>query len=115
MINIFYISTILFIWMNFYYINNKKNLDIRFFQRDLTKMSKVHLLYYCSRIFYWFWVIFGMCTNYFIFAILFSLGILKFPLYHINTKTYIIYNAILPVLNIILMFIILIKYLYDFL
>ena len=101
MINIFYLLSFIFIWMNLFYLSNLSKLDVRFYIRDVTKMSKIHFLYYITRVSYWFWIGFGVLTpNDNFFWILISLGFIKFIVYHINKSWYYIYKILLPLLSI---------------
>jgi hypothetical protein len=100
MINLFYILSFLFIWMNLYYLANLSKLDVRFYTRDITKMDGTHLLYYNSRVFYWFWIAFGILTPFGnFFWTLIILGFIKFLVYHVNKSWYAIYRVILPILS----------------
>lgn len=99
MTNIFYILSILFIFMNVYYIFKNKQLDRRFKERDIMGMSKIDLVYYLTKVVYWIWVPIGLFSGqYFIFCILIILGVLKFPIYHLNKNIFRIYNDIYPIL-----------------
>ena len=99
MTNIFYILSILFIFMNVYYIFKHNELDKRFEERDLMKLSKLDLVYYFTRFSYWIWIIVGLFSGQsFIFWILIGLASLKFPLYHINKNIFRVYNDVYPIL-----------------
>jgi hypothetical protein len=102
MIDIIYIISPLFIWMNIYYILNISKLDIRFVNRDL---DKSHYFWYITRVLYWIWLLIGLFTDISnIFLINISLIVLKFVLYHLNIKLYKIWSLLLPIVNIIIIF-----------
>jgi hypothetical protein len=85
--------------MNFYYLIKSKQLDKRFKDRDIVGISKLDLLYYVTKILYWIWIPIGFFTNKpELFFVLFTLAILKFPIYHLSKKTYSVYNNLYPVL-----------------
>jgi len=85
--------------MNVYYIFKHNELDKRFEERDLMKLSKLDLVYYFTRFTYWIWIIVGLFSGQsFIFCVLIGLASLKFPLYHINKNIFRVYNDIYPIL-----------------
>jgi len=98
---IFYLFSILFMFMHVYYLININQLDIRFSKRDLTKISKLHLLYYLTRVSYWIWIIIGLILGYHYFLwFLVSFSVLKFIFYHINSQLYKIWNLLVIPLSI---------------
>lgn len=103
---IFYILSIVFIWNDAYFVFNKERLMNLFEEKDFMSLTKVDVLFYFLKVVYWIWIIIGLFSSSY-FLILFILGFLKFPLYHLNKKAYIIYNNIVPILSILLLIIIL--------
>lgn len=101
MSNLFYLISIIFILSNFYYFSNRKVLDSRFKEKE--SKSKLQLIYYYIEIFYWIWLLIGLIYGeyFYHFLLLFIVPILKFPLYHISKKYYIIYVIFIPIINII--------------
>jgi len=109
MIIFFYTFLLSFIWNELYYILNRKRLNTNFENKDIDSMRKMDLIYYSIRVLYWIWMIIGMFSGMStFFIILFSLGFLKFPLYHTSSKIYKIYDYILPFSSIIILVLILI-------
>lgn len=106
MITVYYIFSILFIWMNAYYFININKLDIRFKYKDKSSLTKTQLFYYLTKVLYWIWIPLGLLTDqYHMFILLIILGGLRFPFYHINNKLFKIYNLLLPVISIIVIFV----------
>jgi hypothetical protein len=101
----FYLSILLFTWNEIYYILNKDRLDINFKNKDVMSVTKIDLIYYAVRVLYWGWIIYGMFfyTPHFYFILLFILGFLKFPIFHINRKLYFVYEFILPIISILIL------------
>jgi len=104
MITFFYTFLLAFIWNEFYYIFNRRRLNTNFENKDIESMRKMDLIYYSTRVLYWIWMIIGMFSGLSIFfIILFSLGFIKFPLYHISSRIYKVYDDILPFISVILL------------
>ena len=102
-----YLFSLIFIWMEIYYVFNKLKLDDNFRNRDISKSSKLDIIYYLLRIFYFFWLIQGIFTNqYELFLLLISLRFLSFPFYHISKRLYVIWSNILPSISMIFIMII---------
>lgn len=104
---VFYLLSIVFIWNEAYYIFNKERLSNLFERKDVMGLTKVDVLFYLLRAIYWIWLIIGLFSGVTYFWMLFAVGFLKFPLYHLNKKAYVIYNNISPILSMILIVIIL--------
>lgn len=100
----FYIFIPIFIWMNLYYLSNLTKLDTRFYQKDLIQMSFKDLIYYLSRVLYWFWLalVCFLTSSFFIWSLI-ILNILRFPLYHLKFKFYKIYNVLVPLISILIL------------
>ena len=97
---IFYLFSILFIWVEIFQMKNRIRLQLIEVQRiDPIKW----ILFYISKIAYFFWIFIGLFTsNYLIFAFLFSLGLPKFLLVKIKKDFYInLYDLISCVVSII--------------
>lgn len=91
----------------------KNQLDRRFKERDIMGMSKLDLVYYLSKVLYWIWIPIGVFTNQpELFYILFVLGFLKFPIYHLSKKTFGVYNAMYPAFSLITLIVIFISWLF---
>ena len=104
MISLYYISTLIFIWMNLFYLANITKIDSKFYRKDIRDFSTVQLLYYCSRVFYLFWIIIGLSlSTYYFSLILISLFIIKILLYFTSQKIYRIFNILTPILSIVSM------------
>jgi len=85
--------------MNVYYVFKKNQLDKRFKERDIMGISKMDLVYYFTKVLYWIWIPIGLFSNQSeIFWVLFVLGFLKFPIYHLNKNIFRIYNDVYPIL-----------------
>ena len=63
MIILFYTLTILFFWMEIYYVYNKANLDTIVKNRDIEQTSMKDILYYASRLSYYAWMVIGMWSS----------------------------------------------------
>ena len=112
MTNIFYILSIVFIFMNVYYMLKNKQLDKGFKDRDILGVSKLDLVYYLSKVLYWVWIPIGFFTNQpELFYVLFILGFLKFPIYHLSKNIFRIYNSLYPALSLIVLITIFISWL----
>jgi hypothetical protein len=98
---IFYLLSIIFIWNEAYYIFNKERLSNLFENRDIIGLTKVDVVFYFVKALYWIWTIVGLFSGVTYFWMLLTVGFLKFPLYHINKKVYVVYNNILPILSIL--------------
>jgi len=107
--SIFYLTSVIFIWSNTYYLLNYNRLDKRFSQRE--KNSKIDLIYYITKVLFWIWVITGLFIDYNIMLLLItSFSILKFPLFYINKKWYnLLYRLTPPFYIISLLYILYIK------
>lgn len=90
--------------MNVYYMFRKTELDKRFKERDIMGLSKLDLVYYFIKVLYWVWIPIGIFTNQpELFYVLFILGFLKFPIYHLNKNLFRIYNDLYPAMSIIVL------------
>jgi len=99
---------VLFIFNEIFYVYNKTELDSLFADKNLSALSKLELVYYLLRVLYWVFLGLGLfSSHYILFLILIVFRFLKFPLFHINKKLYIVWNNILPIISIIMMLIIL--------
>jgi hypothetical protein len=108
MTNLYYIFSLIFIWMNFYYLSNKSKLDIRFSNRDINLVTKLDYFYYVTRFIFWVWIFIGLFTNLkYLFLIIITLGLLKFVFYHISYKLYLVWVLSLPIINSLIIFLIL--------
>jgi len=92
---------LLFIINEIYYVLNMSKLNENFNNKDIDKISLFDLIYYILRFGSWMWIIVGTFYNRDLYIILlFIFGFIKFPLYHINRKSYNIYGIILPIVSI---------------
>ena len=108
MITLFYAVTILFFWMEIYYVYNKTNLDTIIKNRDVENTSLKDIFYYITRIIFYVWLVIGMWSSQSdLFIFLTVLHALSFPFYHLSRRLYIIWDNILPSISIIFMIIIL--------
>lgn len=104
---IFYLLSIVFIWNEAYNILNKERLSNLFERKDVMSLTKIDVLFYFIKVIYWIWLIIGLFSGGTYFWMLFFVAFLKFPLYHLNKKIYVVYNNIVPILSILLLVIIL--------
>ena len=101
MTNIFYLLPILFIINNIFYIKNKLYLDTRTDDNDPKLLEG---LYYLIVLAYFFWCLFGIIlTDNIFFTLLCSIWFIKFIIFHINKKAYMVYDYLYPYMQIILM------------
>ena len=99
---VFYLLSILFIWVEIFQIRNRIRLQLIEVQRiDPLKW----ILFYLSKIFYYFWIFFGLFTsNYLMFIILSVLGILKSPVLKTQKDFYInLYDLLSCIISVILL------------
>lgn len=109
MINIFYITSLFFIWSNLYYILNYKKIDKPFFERE--DNSKLDLIYYIANILFPIWIIIGLFTKFkFLLLLIILMFFVRFPLHKVNKKTSLIIFKLSPIINIILISYIFIKW-----
>jgi hypothetical protein len=109
MITLFYSLTIIFFWMEIYYLYNKPNLDTIIKNKDVQGTSMKDILYYVSRLFFYAWLVVGLWSSQSeLFIFLTSLHLLRFPFYHLSRRLYIIWDNILPSVSFIFMIIILV-------
>lgn len=102
----FYLFLLIFIPVEIYYVYNKFRLDQKFSNKDLDSLRKLDIVYYVLRVLYWVSIFSGIFINPLLFSIMLGINIIKFPIYSINRKLYIIYDNILPILSILLILII---------
>ena len=100
------ISLSVFICMNLYYIFNREKLNTRIKFNLNKEKSPILFTYYTLKVLFPIWVITGLFISK-LFYILLFLIILKFAIFHLNKKSYLIYDKILPILYIIVMILIL--------
>lgn len=110
MITFFYAFLIVFIWNEIYYIRNGIRLNENFKNKDIQAITKLDFVYYLTKVMYWGWILTGMLFSSFhlYFLALFVFGFFKFLIYHVNQKSYIIYDKIVPVISILILILILV-------
>jgi hypothetical protein len=99
---IFYLFSILFIWVEIFQMRNRIRLHLIEVQRiDPIKW----ILFYISKIAYFFWIFLGLFTsNYLIFTFLLALGLPKFLLVKIKKDFYInLYDLISCIISIFIL------------
>jgi len=102
-----YLLLMIFICNEVYYLLNKDRLNTNFKNIDIQSIKNIDIIYYLTKVFYWGWITLNMFYSdtslrpYFIS--LFILGLLKFPIYHINKKAYIIFDMILPFISVVIL------------
>jgi hypothetical protein len=108
MISLYYIFSLLFIWMNIYYLLNISKLNTRLINRDLYSVEKIEYIWYLTKTFYWIWLFIGLfIPQVVIYSILnILLGIIKFPLFHINSKIYKVWCLFMPLISSFILFLI---------
>lgn len=105
---IIYTFSLLFIWSNIYYVINYNRLDKRFAERD--RNSKVDLVYYVTKVLFWIWLVVGLFTPMkYIFMIMFGIGLIRIPMYHISKNLTSVWFRLTPAFYTILMIQILIE------
>ncbi len=112
MIVIFYLFSFIFIWSEIYTVHNKVRIEKNFLNKDIPATTRMDVIYFLTRFAFFVWIIFGFWTpvsN--LFILLFSFNFMKFPLFHINKKLYVIWDNILPAINIVQILLIVITYL----
>lgn len=108
MITFFYTFLLVFVLNEVYYLFNRERLDVNFKNKDIESTTKLDLVYYLTRVMYWVWIIAGLFSGLsYLFVILLVVGFIKFPLFHINRKAYIIYDTFLPMVSMLILSIIL--------
>lgn len=101
MISIFYLLSLLFIWNEIYYINNKNKLILKYREMEINLFNIVDVLFYLTRVLYWIWMGIGLFSDmYMWFIAILSIGIFKIPLYYLFRKYYSLYDAISPIITI---------------
>jgi hypothetical protein len=94
--SLYYIFSLIFIWMNLYYLSNISKLNTRFSDRE--SISKLDYFYYVTKFLFWIWTIVGLFTNFkFVFLIIILLSFFKIIIYHIDFKLYKFYVIILHI------------------
>ena len=105
---LFYLISIFFIFNEIYYVFNKNRLDVSIKSSDKS-FIRFDILYYIFRILFWIWMIIGIWSSQSVlFSFLVTSHLIRFPVYHLNRKLYIIWDNILPSISIIFILIILI-------
>lgn len=95
--------------MEIYHVYNKERFNTH-------QIKKIDLYYFISFFLFYIWLIAGIFignTKLFLGTIFFSL--LRIPLYFINHKWSIVWNNLLPIINIIMLLIIFFNYSFNFL
>ncbi len=109
--NIFYILSILFILNEFYYINNRALLDMKFKERSLDSFSKMDVIYYLMRVLSWVWIVCGCFSSlHFYFYTLVGISSFRLLIYPISKISYLIYDRIYPFISLSIMSFILYKF-----
>ena len=93
----------MFICNEIYYITNRDRLNQNFENKDIESIRKIDLVYYIIRVLYWGWLMYGIFIPNIYYISLFTVGFIKFPLYHIDKKLYLIYDLVLPIISISLL------------
>lgn len=105
-INIFCLLSILFMWNEFYYINNKNKLNLKFKEMELNSFNKMDVLFYLTRVLYWIWMIIGIwiIPVFFIPMIVLYLG--RIPVYYISKRYYLLYDITVSLASVVFMFVV---------
>jgi len=102
MSTIFYLLSILFIWVEIFQMRNRMRMDYIEVQ---SLNPKRWIFFYISKIVYYFWMILGLFTeNLHLFSLLIILGLLKFLIVKTKKDFWInLYDLISCVLSIIIL------------
>lgn len=102
--SIFFLSAILFIWSEIFYIKNKALLNLKFKEREIDSFSAVDVFYYFSRVLYWGWLITGCFSSFYIyFIVLMGMSLSRFIIYHVNRNLYGLYDTLMSLTSLIVM------------
>ncbi len=98
MVILYCISSIIFIWMNLFFLSNISKLKNKPYFQDWKEIPKVQIFYYLSKVLYWFWLIIGLFLpiSFFIYLII-AINGLKIISYFLNRKIYTIFNIVVPI------------------
>ena len=109
MINIlFYAFLMVFIWNDFYYINNSDRLNRNFKNKDIWSITKWDFTYYLTKVMYWIWMPIGLFSNFYLyFILLLGFNLLRFPIYHFSKRFFPLYDKIVPLISVVILFVIL--------
>lgn len=110
MVSFFYIFLSIFIWNELYYLLNRNRLYDKNVKNDILILSNIDIFFYFTRFIMWMFIALGIFLNTTMFSIILAIKIIKFLIYHINKKYFIIYDTISPVLTSIVFLIIIILY-----
>lgn len=97
--NIFYLLSVLFIWVEIFEIRNRIRLQLIEVQR-INPLKWI--IFYISKIFYYFWLFLGFFTvNYLLFVSLSLIGLIKFLIIKLGKDFYInLYDLIACIISI---------------
>lgn len=109
---IFYLFSLLFVWMHLYYVSNINRLSNKLLITDIKNSSKLDLLYYILRVSYWFWIFLGLTVGIQVSWILLFFGSLKVVSYHISFRFYKFWNLVTIPLSIVAILIIFFEWLF---
>jgi hypothetical protein len=92
---------ILFIINNIYFLKNRYYLQKKFSEKNTSNNRLLEVLYYYVNLSYYIFILLGLFTNdnlyFYILSILF---LLKFPIYHVSKKVYVIFSYLYPYIKI---------------
>lgn len=107
MVTVLYLLSLFFIVNEFYYLSNRRKLDVKFKERDIEGTTTLDLIYYFTRFISWFWLIWGLTTDLSqFFWIILGISVLKIPIFHISKVAYVWYLLLSTFVRIILLSII---------
>jgi hypothetical protein len=110
MLNFFYLLSLLFLVNEFYYLSNRRNLDVKYKERNIEGTTVLDLIYYFTRFASWFWILLGLTTDLkLVFATILTVSIIKIPIFHISKIAYVWYLIISTFIRIALLSIIFIS------
>ena len=109
---IFYFLGLLFIINEIYLVYNRQRLNELFENKDIKNTTVLDVISQSLKPIMFIWIILGIwSSNSLFFFILIGLYVIKFPLYHINKRAHIIWDNLLPILNVLIISTLFISYL----
>lgn len=103
MVDVFYAFLLVFAMNEIFFVFNRNRLDRNFKNKDIESVKKVDLLHYVLKTMSVIWPIVGLFTSMqYMFLILISIWVLKFVLYHVSERAYLVYSLVTPLLNAIM-------------
>jgi len=100
MITIYNLLPILFILNIIYFIKNRNYLQKSYSEKETSNIRVSELVYYYVNLIYYLFILFGLLIDN-TYWLLILVYFIKFPIYHINNRFYIIYSYLYPYISIV--------------